>query len=356
MFYRGGGMKKTFYTLLIALVILSSFFSGSNQVQAQEEKPVIRAVLFYSPSCPHCLDVINDVLPPLVEEYGTQLQIFGVDTYTEQGGRLFDQAMNQFQVPAENRGVPAMLVDDQLLLGSREIPEKFPGIIQEGLQQGGIDWPDLPGLTEARAAAEQSAADPEGGLNHRTTLRERFTADLAANSLSVLVLIGMLAAVIGVGINLRKPVNPGSSGQSGWLIPVLAVIGTGVAAYLAYVEFSRTEAVCGPVGKCNTVQQSPYAYLFGVIPMGFLGVLGYLAVLIAWVLQSYGPERWQKASSFALWGVTLFGTLFSIYLTFLEPFVIGASCLWCLGSAVIMTLLFILATRDAKQAQVFQRT
>ena len=35
----------------------------------------------------------------------------------------------------------------------------------------------------------------------------------------------------------------------------------------------------------------------------------------------------------------LFGMSFSIYLTFLEPFVIGATCMWCLSSAVIMLLL-----------------
>ncbi|MCK5794824.1 MAG: hypothetical protein KAH12_08950, partial [Anaerolineales bacterium] len=44
-----------------------------------------------------------------------------------------------------------------------------------------------------------------------------------------------------------------------------------------------------------------------------------------------------------LFGITLFGLLFSIYLTFLEPFVIGATCIWCLSSAVIMTILFLLA-------------
>jgi uncharacterized membrane protein len=44
-----------------------------------------------------------------------------------------------------------------------------------------------------------------------------------------------------------------------------------------------------------------------------------------------------------LFGITLFGILFSIYLTFLEPFVIGATCIWCLSSAVIMTILFLLA-------------
>ncbi len=44
----------------------------------------------------------------------------------------------------------------------------------------------------------------------------------------------------------------------------------------------------------------------------------------------------------ALLGLTLFGLLFSIYLTMLELFVIHAVCAWCLGSAVISTLLMLL--------------
>jgi len=48
--------------------------------------------------------------------------------------------------------------------------------------------------------------------------------------------------------------------------------------------------------------------------------------------------------------MTAFGTLFSIYLTFLEPFVIGATCAWCLSSAIIMTLLIWLALPSSRRA------
>jgi uncharacterized membrane protein len=44
-------------------------------------------------------------------------------------------------------------------------------------------------------------------------------------------------------------------------------------------------------------------------------------------------------ATFGIWGAALLGTLFSVYLTFLEPFVIGATCAWCLTSAVVITLL-----------------
>jgi uncharacterized membrane protein len=43
-----------------------------------------------------------------------------------------------------------------------------------------------------------------------------------------------------------------------------------------------------------------------------------------------------------MFGMALFGTLFSIYLTYLELFVIHAVCIWCLASAVIITVLMLL--------------
>jgi uncharacterized membrane protein len=48
--------------------------------------------------------------------------------------------------------------------------------------------------------------------------------------------------------------------------------------------------------------------------------------------------------------MTVFGTLFSIYLTFLEPFVIGATCAWCLTSAVLMAALLALTATPGKRA------
>ena len=45
-----------------------------------------------------------------------------------------------------------------------------------------------------------------------------------------------------------------------------------------------------------------------------------------------------------------FGVLFSIYLTFLEPFVIGASCAWCLSSAIVMTLILWASTGPALES------
>jgi uncharacterized membrane protein len=79
--------------------------------------------------------------------------------------------------------------------------------------------------------------------------------------------------------------------------------------------------------------------LFGVLPVGVLGLIGYGLILLLWGLGLWGPGAWRSNARLGLWGAALFGVAFSVYLTFLEPFVIGATCAWCLSSAVIMTLL-----------------
>ena len=131
-----------------------------------------------------------------------------------------------------------------------------------------------------------------------------------------------------------------------WLIPFLIVIGVGVAAYLSYVETQSVEAMCGPVGDCNTVQQSRYARLFDVLPVGVLGLLGYFGLLAAWLTRRFIPKL-EKPAAIGFWGMAFFAVIFSLYLTYLEPFVIKAVCIWCLTSAVIVTLLLLIGAPPA---------
>lgn len=135
--------------------------------------------------------------------------------------------------------------------------------------------------------------------------------------------------------------RPGAGGvvYPAWLLPLVVVSGLLVAGYMAYVEVTQTDAVCGAVGDCNTVQQSAYAKLVGILPIGVFGVIGYLMILGAWrISQSPNPQA-ARLGRAGLLALALFGVAFSTYLTFLEPFVIGATCAWCLTSAMQMALL-----------------
>jgi uncharacterized membrane protein len=174
----------------------------------------------------------------------------------------------------------------------------------------------------------------------------KFMLDPTANTIAVLVLLGMVTSIIAAAVYYIQGSAPRRRWPS-WIIPILAIFGLGVALYLTYVEATKNVAFCGPVGDCNSVQQSPYATLFGFLPVGLLGALGYLAILALWLIQHFGAQSASKMLSLAIWGLAAFGVLFSIYLTFLEPFVIGATCIWCITSAIVITLLFWAAAGPA---------
>ena len=138
-----------------------------------------------------------------------------------------------------------------------------------------------------------------------------------------------------------------------WAIPILSVGGLAVAGYFVFLELTGGQVVCGPVLKgCGDVQNSPYATLFGIIPMGWFGLAGYIAILASWLLWQYGPASTKNFASISIWGFGVFGVLFSAYLTFLEPFVIGSTCMWCITSAVFMSVLLLSATPNAHQVLV----
>lgn len=363
------------------------------------DEPAVKAVLFYSPSCPHCHHVITEVLVPMVNEHGDQLQIVGIDTSQVGSAQLYHAAIERYQIPPERQGVPTLVVGDVVLVGGFEIPEQLPALFEDGLAAGGIDWPDIPGLAEMLYEAYAEPAPTSTPLATATPVSTSTTVphatatlvppptavpqvtmtltpspsavpapavltvgedevpagevqepapDPVGFALAGAVLVAMVVAFAYAAWRVtmarqrlfhfnRNPVARAKTRT----IPILVVLGLGVATYLAYVEVNRVEAVCGPVGECNIVQASAYALMLG-IPVAVWGVLDYLAVGVLWAGQRHLPGRWANLSALGLLGLTLFGTLFSIYLTCLELFVIRAICAWCLSSAAITTIVMLL--------------
>ncbi|OGO42221.1 MAG: hypothetical protein A2Z04_02680 [Chloroflexi bacterium RBG_16_57_9] len=133
-------------------------------------------------------------------------------------------------------------------------------------------------------------------------------------------------------------------GWERWSIPLLAVAGMGISGYLTYVKLAHSAAICGPVGDCDAVQNSVYSQVAGV-PVALLGFLSYLVILGLWAWGEFGRGELKIYAPLALLGVALTGTIYSAYLTALEPFVIGAVCMWCVSSAVTITVIMMVAAR-----------
>jgi uncharacterized membrane protein len=120
---------------------------------------------------------------------------------------------------------------------------------------------------------------------------------------------------------------------------LLAIAGIGVATYIAIAETGGGVPKCIAGGHgCQEVAKSSYSHLAG-INVAVLGIAGYVVLLIAALLPG-------DSARFGGFACSLVGFGFSVYLTYLELFVIDAICQWCVASAVLMTLsLAVAATR-----------
>lgn len=123
-----------------------------------------------------------------------------------------------------------------------------------------------------------------------------------------------------------------------WAPVVLSALGVLVSGYLSVKRFTGGSLACTRWADCDVVNNSVYAKIYGV-PVAFIGVAGYLLLLglALAALQATGPaQRRLLTLGFAL---PLGGVGFSAYLTYLEIFVIEAICIWCVTSALLITLL-----------------
>jgi len=317
---------------------------------AAGNEPVARAVLFYSPTCAHCRDLIQNGLPPILRDYGDQLRLLAVDASVEPGTSLFRAAVERYDVPASRRGVPALVIGAGFLTGTSGITERLPSLVARSLRAGGAGWPDLPGLAALAASpGATTAGSSPGGLLAATErpdgVLDRLARDRWGNTAALVLLAGMAAAlglvVVRMAGRRRAPAAGLSRGRTAATGALIAA-GLGVAGYLSWAAATGSGVLCGPLASCDVVQGSSYARLLGV-PVAYLGLVGYALIAAAFLTSVLAGGRAARLAGVALLALTLAGTAFSLYLTVLEPFVLGAACLWCLASAAVMTLLLLLS-------------
>jgi uncharacterized membrane protein len=143
-------------------------------------------------------------------------------------------------------------------------------------------------------------------------------------------------------VEVKRKSEPAASPveRPDWLLSGLAAAGMLVAAYLTWLKLSGSgAALCVAGSGCDLVQASRYA-TFLWVPTALWGLAAYVAIgVLAWM--GLTPRTWPIAFALAAGGVG-----FSAYLTWLSVFDLGATCVWCLTSAVILiAILAVLVMR-----------
>jgi uncharacterized membrane protein len=359
--------------LLYIGLILLGIPSAYAQADIPADKPVVRVAMFWLSTCGHCHYVIKEVLPPIQEHYGEQLEILLIELASQADVDRLYQIATELGLQKEEVGVPFMIIGDHVLIGSQQIPAELPGLIDMYLEEGGIDYPSYPALavylpqpekptqvseptatnpTEESQIADSISAARKEDIHESQPVEQEINISTNGFTLATIVLVGMVAGVAYATFAVTRSGKGGDTQRPRWIrwiTPLLTLVGMGIAGYLAYVEILSVEAVCGPIGDCNAVQSSSYAKLFGILPVAVLGLIGYIAILIAWLLQELRSDSVAHYASLAIIAMTLFGTLFSIYLTYLEIFVIQAVCMWCISLAVLFMVLLLLNISPARR-------
>jgi uncharacterized membrane protein len=141
-----------------------------------------------------------------------------------------------------------------------------------------------------------------------------------------------------------------TSNATGGISLLLAVAGLVDAGYLTWIKLTGNAVACSNVGNCEIVNNSRFATIQG-IPIALFGAGAYLVILILLGWERLDPPL-GETTRMAVFGLTLVGILYSAYLTYVELAILKAICPYCLASAVIMTLLFVLSIARLRRSGV----
>jgi uncharacterized membrane protein len=129
---------------------------------------------------------------------------------------------------------------------------------------------------------------------------------------------------------------------------LISLLGIFLGAYLTLYKFGIIGSLVCNVGSCERVQTSRWSVFLG-LPVATWGVGFYLLMLALSIVSL--QERFADSRTLSLTIMVLagWGVLFTAWLNYLEGFVIHAWCEWCLGSATIVLILFVLALIDWRE-------
>lgn len=128
---------------------------------------------------------------------------------------------------------------------------------------------------------------------------------------------------------------------------LLSLLGLFVSAYLYLYKIGRIGTLACGSGGCETVQASAWSRFAGV-EVALIGMVGYGALLLvslASLQPALSTRRWPATALAVMSGV---GVAFTLYLTYVELFVIRAICRWCVGSAAIIVAILVVALIDLR--------
>lgn len=132
------------------------------------------------------------------------------------------------------------------------------------------------------------------------------------------------------------------------IIFTLGLFGLGISTYLLYTYVAKAPIVCLDSG-CEIVRASSYSYFLG-LPLPAYGLVMYVFIIIlSFLITTLEKIVHHHLANKLIFAAAAIGVLTSAYLTYLEAFVIKAYCTWCVTSAIVIVVIFILSVFELRR-------
>ena len=123
---------------------------------------------------------------------------------------------------------------------------------------------------------------------------------------------------------------------------VLLFLGVLITSYLSYLKLADQESVClsGGMINCEAVLNSRFSeinLLGSSVPIAYLGWIVYVILIGLWFWE--GSNNQSDIATALFFGLNTFAWLYSVYLVYLQFFVLRAACPWCLSHEANITII-----------------
>lgn len=133
-------------------------------------------------------------------------------------------------------------------------------------------------------------------------------------------------------------------------IALLALVGLFISLYLWLYKLGVVGTLACGTGGCETVQLSPQSLFLG-IEVALIGVVGYAGILGVAIVGTWPSQAARVGPALVLTALSGGAVAFTAYLKYLEFFVIGAVCRWCVASAALILAIFLLSVADWRRSR-----
>jgi cytochrome c biogenesis protein CcdA len=137
---------------------------GTGPTQPEFGDAKVEAYYFYSTTCSHCMDILQNIVQPLEAQYPGLLGIRLIELSESVNYEALMKAESAFGIGASDRGLPVVLIGNEMLNGEEQTRDRLVELVEAGLAGDGIKLPEIPGVDPSTLVISQVQPTPDAGL------------------------------------------------------------------------------------------------------------------------------------------------------------------------------------------------